>query len=720
MQHYSNTPIGSAIVITQWVRKLTRQAFWIDVSLPSVRSWLQALGAFIWSGGATAILVLAVLLAALLAYQVPFHARVNLARHFCPLPMTGTYRPEITAAGYLQRWTAPEATITIPGVGSGAMTLRLRLFGGAVSDSGRVLSMRANGKVLARVPLRPSWQEIQVVVPQAATAAGGGDLVLQLEVPPLEAPHDSRTLGVSLLHLDLIPHGMSGLRLPPFDQVVRLALIALLTFWSLRATGMRSRFALIGTGALLLVLTGALAGYPPSPVPARIQVVAALPLLIRVLTLTLALAVPLLAVTHRWGWSCTSKWAVALRCAVLLIFALRLVGVQHPQFAIIDQRLRAHQLTHIAEGRAWLVLPQLEQQHEWGTREPVPYSLLTYYLLVPLAWYWQGRALVVGIQLVVILLDALVPLLLYLLLRGGPRGGVAAGWAGLCYAALPIGYLFFHDGSFPTTMGMWIALAALVAVTWVPACVPTDVDSSVSSAQRIVQHWFQPQQTFVWILVVTLLALAIVAYITHIAFMTFLMLMLAVSLRWLGGTTTLRRMAMPLVLALGLALAIDWWIYFRDYTLTLIQQTIPAFVSLIATEGSVGRDPERFFNTPILSVPMHLVAHFRVWPALLGGIALMLLLLRWRDRLITHLGLAYATLLAVTALAERWFGLWNKHMYFVAPGVALLAGLGLAWMWPRGRVSRMVCITLLLYLFWESIFAWSNRVLWYILPPDAL
>lgn len=708
------------MVITQWVRKLTHQAFWMDSSSPSLKSWLRTLVTFIWSGGTVGILVLAVPLAALLAYQVPFHARVNLARHFCPLPMTGTYRPEVTAAGHLQRWTTPDATITLPGVGAGAMTLRLRLFGGAVSDSGRVLTMRANGQLLARLPLRPSWQEIQVLVPQAASAAGAGDLVLRLEVPPLEAPHDSRTLGVSLLHLDLIPHRMSGLRLPPLAQVERLLFVALLTFWSLRATGLSPRQALIGAGALLLLLAYMLAGYLESYVPVRLQVAAALPLLIRVFTLTLVLALGLLAVTQRWGWRRAPGWAVAVRCAVLLIFALRLVGVQHPQFAIIDQRLRAHQLTHIAQGRAWLVLPQLEQQHEWGTREPVPYSLLTYYLLLPLAWYWQGRALVVAIQLVVILLDALVPLLLYLLVRGGPRIGTAAGWAGLCYAALPIGYLFFHDGSFPTTMGVWIALAALVAVTWVPSCVPIDTGGGASSARHVVQRWLKPRQMLVWILVVTLLALAIVAYITHIAFMTFLVLMLAISLRWLGRTATLRRMAVPLLLALGLALVIDWWIYYRDYTLTLIRQTIPAFVSLIATEGSVGRDPERFFNTPILSVPMHLVAHFRVWPALLGGMALTLLLLHWRDRLITHLGLAYAALLATTALVERWFGLWNKHMYFVAPGVAMLAGLGLAWLWPRGRVSRIVCVTLWLYLFWESIFAWSNRVLWYILPPDAL
>ena len=37
-------------------------------------------------------------------------------------------------------------------------------------------------------------------------------------------------------------------------------------------------------------------------------------------------------------------------------------------------------------------LTQLDQQYEWGTREPVPYSLLTYYVLVPLSWLWRDDA----------------------------------------------------------------------------------------------------------------------------------------------------------------------------------------------------------------------------------------------------------------------------------------------------------------------------------------
>lgn len=59
-------------------------------------------------------------------------------------------------------------------------------------------------------------------------------------------------------------------------------------------------------------------------------------------------------------------------------------------------------------------------------------------------------------------------------------------------------------------------------------------------------------------------------------------------------------------------------------------------------------------------------------------------------------------------------------MVFVAPIVAILAGIGLAWLWRRGWGGRLVSGTLLVLLFWESLVAWGNRVLWYIIPPGAL
>ena len=59
-------------------------------------------------------------------------------------------------------------------------------------------------------------------------------------------------------------------------------------------------------------------------------------------------------------------------------------------------------------------------------------------------------------------------------------------------------------------------------------------------------------------------------------------------------------------------------------------------------------------------------------------------------------------------------------MVFVAPLLALLAGIGLAWLWRRGRGGRLVCLALLAYLFWESLSAWGHRVLWYHIPPGAL
>lgn len=667
-------------------------------------AWLRLSVALVWSRGAPLLLLLAALLAALLAYQTPFHSTLDLATIPAPVLVRGAYPIERTADGGWQRWLRPEATLVVPGVGATTSGLRLRFFGGDLDAAGRVLTIRAGDMVLARAPVRPFWQEIRVALPPTALDPTSGDLRLHFAIAAFA--DDKRELGVSLGALELL--GRAGPHLPPPGRALQLALVALLAFWTLRATGLAPPAALAAAGGLLLLLAGALTLTAGNTAAPRLQAALALDVLLRVLPLTLLLALALLALTAGWSWQRAPGWAVTLRCAVLLIFALRLAGLEHPQFVLIDHNLRVNQLVTIANGRPDLVLPGLEQQFEWGTREPIPYSLLTYYVLTPLVWVVPGEALRLSVSIVTVLIDASMPLLFWALLRGEPAHPGAAAWAGLCYAALPIGYLFFHDGSFPTTMGAWAALLALIGVKYLLVARPP----ALLPAPR-------PAEIARWALVVALLAAALVAYVTQIAFLSFLALALAASLRWLGASR-LRRAAGPLLLALVAALFVDWLIYYRAYTVTLVQRTIPAFAELIATQGSVGRDPELFFGSPPKSVVEHAIAHFRVWPLLLAGVVLAALALHRRDRLLTHLGLAGAALLVATSVAEQWFGLWNKHMYFAAPLVALLAGCGLAWLWRRGAAGRVCALALLAYLFWESSIAWGNRVLWYLLPPNAL
>lgn len=660
---------------------------------------LTAVWALVWSHGAPLLLAVLALLATLLAYRQPAALSLDLAETPSPLRFRGTYPVEQVADGSWQRWTQPAARLTIPGTGAAPAVVRLHFYAG--ESGGRQLTLAGADQQLAATALRSGRQTLAVLAPATAFDPRRGDLDLVITTDPLRVSGDTRALGVSLTRLELA--STAGARpVLPAGLAAELVVVVGLAFWALRLTGMRTRHALLASGALLALLATTLALGAGELTTPRLQGVLGVRLLAEILPWTVGLALLTLFVTRRWGELRVPGWAVAVRCAVLLIFTVRLAGIEHPQFVHIDQNLRANQLINLAEGRAEVVRPGLEQQWEWGTREPIPYSLLTYRLLQPLVYVTPDHDdLVDAVKLVTVLLDATVPLLLWLLLAGGPLRNIAAGWAGLVYAGLPVGYFFFHDGSFPTTIGLWLVLLALAALRLALMTGP---------GQRGV---------LAWAATTLLLALGLAAYVTHIAFVPFLVGILALSMLALG-TARQRRPALLTAAALLIAIGGAWLAIYRDYTLVLVQRTVPAFLELIAAEGSVGRDAEQFFGTPINSFPQHLVAHFRVWPVLLATTALAGLLAGRRDRWLTHLGLAFGLFFAATAVAERWFGLWNKHMYFAAPGVALLAGLGLAWLWRRGRAGKVCCLLLIAFLFWESTLAWGNRVIWYSMPPEAL
>nr|MCU0491399.1 hypothetical protein [Chloroflexaceae bacterium] len=623
-----------------------------------------ALWSAVWSRGVPLLLATLALLAASLAYQLPFQANESLVVRPTPVQLAGVYQPEPAAQGF-QRWTTGRVRITFPGAGSAAASVRLRFFGGDEAGVGRLLTVSAAGRQLAQITLRPYWQEIALPLPPNAASPTTGDLTLTLELPTFRDPNEDRLLGVSLAAVEVIPHG-GGLHLPPTQRPQQLALVVLLLFWSLRLIGIGTGYAAAGAGALLALLAVALAGWPGGGVNMRLQATAALPLLLHVLPMTLALAFLCWMLDFRCAINRASAQQLRpnaacdtaelrstqyvvrstqfivhrsslVYLAVLIIFTMRLAGVLHPQFINVDHGLRANQLLNIAEGRVALVRPELEQQFEWGTREPVPYSLLTYYMLLPLAWFAPTQpALVYAVKVFTVLLEATIPLLLWALLRGGPQRELAAAWASLCYAALPIGYLFFHDGSFPTTMGVWLVLLALMSVRL------TIDDLRLTINQAHATQYAVRSTQYVWpALTVLLLALAMGAYVTHIAFMPFLSGVLALSVFGFGTRRDSRRVGLVLLGLVLLAFASSWIVVYGSYTATLVQRTIPAYLGLIASEGAVGRDSENFFGTPINTFPQHLHAHFRTWPVLLAAAALAALLVRWRDRFVTHVGVAF-------------------------------------------------------------------------------
>ncbi len=655
-----------------------------------------------------AVLIVLAVLGGWYAYQAPLGVHQSLIHGYSPLQLLDVYPAErLSNSDYgWQRWTRLTSSLIVPAVGSRDSVLRLRFYGG--NDPTRTLDVHARGDHLATVPLRTAWQDIWVRVPAAATDPWSGDLILDLSTTALPNPTDRRELGIALYEVQVIatPSPVQ----PPLVALLQLAALALAAQWSLRLAGVRAIPATLAAAGLLVAVLVLVAGWLAPFGPNHLHGLTAVNALTSTALLTLLLAAGLRWLTHPWQSVPARRAVVALRTAVLLLFALRLAGMLHPDFAHVDHHLRANQLVQIAGGNEQAVRAVLEQQFAWGTREPVPYSLVSYYLLVPLAWLFDGNptwlasnnALLLSIKVTVSLLDASIPLLLWAVLRGSPWQWHAAAWAGLCYAALPVGYLFFHDGSFPTTIGvwtMWLALAAVRHVTLHPAHPTTH----------------PTVRALPWLGVALLIALALAAYITHLVFVPVLVGGLCLSL-FAFGTRTQRGIAGWLVAASVIAAFVAWLVEYLPYTLPVMQRTIPAFIAILQDEGAIIADTATVYGSPPKTLAQHLIAHFRVLPVVLASVALVRLLRDWRGAFITHIGVAWALFLIITQFTDGLFSLWDKHMYFAAPAVALFAGLALAWLAQRGTAGRVVGGAVLALLFASSLLAWSMRVFWFEVP----
>lgn len=673
--------------------------------MTTLQAWSMHLLDVVWSRGITLAIAFVGLLLIFLAYQVPLHIQQSLTIGHAPVQLIDTHIAERTEWGTYewQRWTRLTAAIVVPDVGQRDVVLRLRFYGGS-PDGTRALQLRAGPALLTEVPVRSDWQDVWVVVPASAVDRWSGDLILDMTIPPLDSPGDRRDLGVALQELEIIPG--ESTTWPPFSTSGHIVLTGILILWSLRLTGLSLWGATVGALGVLLLATGSMTGYLHVLGPSHMRALVSGSALFNTAWLTFCLSLIMLFITQRWGWKEAPPWAVTLRVAVLFIFAIRFIGMIHPVFTHVDHHLRLNQLIAIAQGRAEAILPDLEQQHEWGTREPVPYSLFTYYLLVPLTWIWDSARLLPGIKAGMALIDASIPLLFWAILWRTPWAGGGAAWAAVCYAAMPIGFLYFHDGSFPTTIGVWVMLLALVAIhLWYQTSFLPEEQALLPAHRRLS-----------WLVVAVLIAAAIAAYITHIVFVPLLFLSMFGAAYWLNNDTAVRRTILWLGGAFGVGLLLAWISIYGSYTLTLVQQTIPAYIDIFLAEGSVGRNAEDFFGTPPKTFTQHMFDHFRTWPVILAGGTLVVLALTRPHHRVTHLGIATGIFVAMTSLIDMWFGLWNKHMYFAYPGIALLAGLGLLWISRRGQAGRWVCIVLIGYLFWESLLAWSFRVFWFNSP----
>lgn len=655
------------------------------VGAPAVSRWRQ-LAAHGWRGRLADLwlvlgLGLLLLLGSAWSYRQPLSYRLPFDQS-SGVYQDGLGEPEQGDSGW-QRWAAPYTLVRLPGIGRAVQQLDLELHNPVV-DTPRTLRISAGTQQLGQIVLRPGWQRVSVTIPAAAMVVQSGDLDLVLETaPPFKA--GGRELGVALRALQLQQLSPAT---PPDAVQWTLALTLLLLAAPLRLLGVPPRWVGPGLAALLLATLLLLAR-------ARIAVLIALPPLQQALLLAL-LAQPLL-----WWWVRSQpvlvrRWATAVAVVALSLFVVRLAGLQHPQFVQIDHILRVHQIQAIGRGGRAQVQAELSRQYEWGRDIAVPYSLLSYDLFVPLVDRLSRDQLLFVVEATTVALDASMLLLLWSIARRSGLSGRTSWWTAALCAVLPVGYLYHHDGSYPTIIGLWITVVALWLLT--------------QFAER--PRW--------WLLALSTLsiALSILMYVTHLAFVPAL-LGLAVLSAWLLGKGAVRRRASWVALATGLGFVLALLGYYGAAIPELVTRTIPRYIELLGQQGSVGRDASLLPGPLLGSTWQQLWGHYRLIAAGLALVGCGLALQR-RERWTTHLVVAYGIFLLLTATADLRFGLWNKHMYFALPGVCLATGPLLGAIGRRGWAGKVLTGTLFAFLVWTSVEAWLLRVILYIWSLETL
>lgn len=583
------------------------------------------------------------------------------------------------------RWSAPSMLIRFPNVGRADYQAQLE-FHTPQTAAPRILSISAgrDQPPLATYALRPGWQRLVVTIPAQRIAAASGDLELVARVdPPLEG--GGRKLGVAIRAITIRQLSVAA---APRDVQWLLVALAALVVLPLRLLGTPRRWAGLAGTMLLLLAVGWLGWW-------RIGTLLTLPPLINALTIALW-ALPLLWLWLRFQDAAARAWALGVAALALGVFAVRFAGMQHPQFVQIDHTLRVHQIEAIAAGQRAQVAAALSRQYEWGRDVAVPYSLLSYDLFVPLAGRLSTPQLLAVVEGVTVALDASVPLLLWSIARRNRSDARSSWWTAALFGVMPVGYLYFHDGSYPTIIGLWIAVVALWLLTIL--------------ADR--PRWW------LWLAATSAIALAILMYVTQLAFVPAL-LGFAMLSAWTLGRGAVRRNARWIALAAVVGLALAFVGYYGAQLPTLLTKTIPAYVATLRAGGSVGRDATLLPGPLLGNTWQQLWGHYRVIGVALATVG-VLLAMRRRERWTTHLVVGYGIFLILTALADLRFGLWNKQMYFALPGVALAAGPVFGHIERRGWSGRIAVWALWGYLVWTGLEAWALRVIWYVWSLQTL
>lgn len=589
-------------------------------------------------------------------------------------------------------WTSSRVDLTLPGFDRGSVWSCHLDFRGArpPGQPPPTLQIASDGEVVARQVGTNQYQELTFDVP--ARPQAGLRLTLVTTPTFVPGPGDRRELGVQLRGLACITE--ARVATPPTTLIVSGAISMAIVAAMLAALGLSDLATACGilgvAAALAFALSAGMAPY--SRYPTTVPWIAAW---IAVIGLGGAAIV---GRVRRQPLDAGARLALAVTAAFLFV---EMIGLLHPSKRIADALFHAHRLEWVLNGRFYFTQPM-------PSGVSFPYAIALYVVAAP--WSYVTHDFMALLKVVVLVARALAALMLYPLLArvwNDRAAGILA--IGVCHLVpLPFAVLGFANLTYAFGQS---ATAATLA--WMAMYAPG-------------------RRARPWLLVLFLLTT--LACLSHVGLFPLLLAMMAATAgvyRALGAPE-LRMASYQIVLAAVVAAIVSVVLYYghfpesyrtlqrlRPGAATAAPATPPVLTVHPADEATQRAIPartsvERLGRTALIA---ELSFGWSVLVlAVLGATALWTR--RARDP-VTLLAAAcvvvYAVVVTVSAVApidprfQRYAEEFISRVNFAAvPIVALLAGRGATWAWPRHVAWRVVVVTLLAVTVAEGVDGWLS------------
>jgi hypothetical protein len=358
------------------------------------------------------------------------------------------------------RWTRPEASVLLPGVGGGRWVVSVQAASGR-PDGSAVESRWQVGDDAPTTLRIDAHPRVYTIV----GGAPGGDLRLGLHAPRFDPPNDPRDdLGLVIHRIAVTPIDAPGPRIPAPGQLALLATIQLVCY------SLARRLALPRAWTLLLALgvaavTAAMLAAQRLALTIWTPALAALAIGCYLLAILLA---PLLVAAVKCLLGPADVRVIhdergAALAATVGAFALRMAGLLHPYAIFSDLGFNVNNLEEVIRGDLFLYagLPA----EAGGGRAPYPPA--QYLALAPLRLLLGDDRRQSGllIQSGNALLESCAAALIWLLLRRAGLGRRAALIGAALYVTIPPLLRSFSVGEFANIFGQGLLAPLLLFLT---------------------------------------------------------------------------------------------------------------------------------------------------------------------------------------------------------------------------------------------------------------